>query len=199
VRAVVPGIVGARHVKWLTTITTSPHESSSHWQQNDYKSFAPGVDWHNVDWKSAPAIQELPVQSAICEPTPGAKLPLDAADPHVTVKGYAWSGGGRGIARVDVSVDGGHTWTPAKLQEPAVKQETGRAWAWTQWHITVPVPPSAVPEPAAAAASPAGKPLEIICRAVDTAYNNQPDNVAPIWNLRGTAGCERLFSPPSPR
>ncbi len=35
----------------------SPFESSSHWQQRDYKSFCPSVDWDTVDWGSAPAIQ----------------------------------------------------------------------------------------------------------------------------------------------
>jgi hypothetical protein len=36
-RAVVPGVVGARNVKWLHKITTSCDESSSPWQQSDYK------------------------------------------------------------------------------------------------------------------------------------------------------------------
>ena len=38
--------------------------------QRDYKSFSPMVDWDNVDWSSAPAIQETPVQSAILSPGP---------------------------------------------------------------------------------------------------------------------------------
>lgn len=37
VRAVVPGVVGARNVKWLGRIQLSSSESNSHWQQNDYK------------------------------------------------------------------------------------------------------------------------------------------------------------------
>jgi sulfite oxidase len=62
------GIAGARNVKWLGSIHASKEESQSHWQQKDYKSFSPNVDWDNVDWSSAPAIQEMPVQSAITEP-----------------------------------------------------------------------------------------------------------------------------------
>ena len=42
--------------------------------QKDYKTFSPSVDWDNVDWDSAPAIQETNVQSAICEPKPGDVL-----------------------------------------------------------------------------------------------------------------------------
>lgn len=36
-RAICPGIVGARQVKWLTRIITSDEESSSHWQRKDYR------------------------------------------------------------------------------------------------------------------------------------------------------------------
>lgn len=36
-RVIVPGIVGARNVKWLNRIVVSDKESNGHWQQNDYK------------------------------------------------------------------------------------------------------------------------------------------------------------------
>lgn len=157
----------------------SAEESPSHWQQKDYKGFNPSVDWHNVDWDSAPAIQvplantctalsaltvslqELPVQSAITAPAAGAVLSPEAQE--VEVKGYAWSGGGRGIVRVDVSADGGQTWTAANLvQIPQVSasflvlcypvtpecasslislaQPRNRAWAWSLWNAKLPVP-----------------------------------------------------------
>uniref|UniRef100_A0A8C2SPL9 Sulfite oxidase n=1 Tax=Coturnix japonica TaxID=93934 RepID=A0A8C2SPL9_COTJA len=165
VRVVVPGVVGARSVKWLRRVTVSPAESPSHWQQNDYKGFSPCVDWDTVDYRTAPAIQELPVQSAVTQPRPGAAVPPG----ELTVKGYAWSGGGREVVRVDVSVDGGRTWNVARLAGD--KAPLGRAWAWALWELTVPVT--------------AGTELEIVCKAVDNSYNVQPDSVAPIWNLRG--------------
>uniref|UniRef100_A0A9J7ZMI6 Sulfite oxidase n=1 Tax=Cyprinus carpio carpio TaxID=630221 RepID=A0A9J7ZMI6_CYPCA len=176
VRVVVPGVVGARNVKWLGKIVVSDEESKSHWQQNDYKGFSPGTDWDTVDFKSAPAIQELPIQSAITHPAEGTSV--DRSDREVTVKGYAWSGGGREVVRVDVSVDGGKTWHVAKLrtsdqgQHPAPPPPPGRAWAWKLWEIDVPIPHRA-------------QELEIVCKAVDSGYNMQPDTVAPIWNLRG--------------
>lgn len=37
VRVIVPGVVGARNVKWLGKILISAKESDSHWQQDDYK------------------------------------------------------------------------------------------------------------------------------------------------------------------
>ncbi|XP_062323056.1 sulfite oxidase, mitochondrial [Osmerus eperlanus] len=176
VRVVVPGTVGARNVKWLGKIVVSPDESNSHWQQNDYKGFSPGTDWDTVDFKSAPAIQELPIQSAITQPAEGTVV--DRSAEEVTVKGYAWSGGGREVVRVDVSLDGGKTWQVAQLrtndkgQAPAPTPPPGQAWAWKLWELTAPLPPDA-------------QELEIVCKAVDNSYNMQPDSVAPIWNLRG--------------
>ncbi|XP_028301843.1 sulfite oxidase, mitochondrial [Gouania willdenowi] len=175
-RVVVPGTVGARNVKWLGKIIVSAEESSSHWQQNDYKGFSPGTDWDTVDFKSAPAIQELPIQSAITTPADGSTI--DRSQETVTVKGYAWSGGGREVVRVDVSLDGGKSWQVAQLQSsekglpPGPSPPTGQAWAWKLWEIEAPLPPET-------------QEVEIICKAVDNSYNMQPDSVPPIWNLRG--------------
>lgn len=165
VRVVVPGIVGARAVKWLGTITLSDEESQSHWQQQDYRSFAPNVDWSNVNFDEAPSIQEMPVVSAICT----HDVDVDAGT--VTMNGYAWSGDGKAIIRVDVSVDGGQTWTAAQLHE---KERTPRneVYDWTLWSATIDLPKGA-------------QNIELVCKAVDSAYNSQPDGAANIWNLRG--------------
>lgn len=176
VRVLVPGTVGARNVKWLSRVVVSGEESGSHWQQNDYKGFSPGTDWDTVDFKSAPAIQELPVQSAVTSPADGAVV--DRGAEEVTVKGYAWSGGGREVVRVDVSLDGGKTWQVAELRtgdkggEAEPSPPPGRAWAWKLWELTLPLPAGA-------------QQLDVVCKAVDSSYNMQPDTVAPIWNLRG--------------
>lgn len=176
VRVIVPGVVGARNVKWLSKIVVSEEESQSHWQQNDYKGFSPGTDWGTVDFKSAPAIQELPVQSAITNLEDGSSI--DRGMEQVTVKGYAWSGGGREVVRVDISLDRGKTWHVAKLQNgeegetPALSPPPGRAWAWKLWEITIPLPEGA-------------QELEVVCKAVDNSYNTQPESAQPIWNFRG--------------
>lgn len=49
-------------------ISVSKEESQSQWQQGDYKGFSPSTDWNNVDFSKSPAIQEMPVISAICDP-----------------------------------------------------------------------------------------------------------------------------------
>lgn len=168
-RVIVPGVVGARQVKWLNKIYLSDEESESHWQRRDYKGFNCSVDWHNVDFDSSVAIMQLPVISAICDPPAGAELEEGAED--VTVRGYAWSGGGRAIIRVDVSADGGKTWHVASIQPNGQSQY--KAWGWSLWEATIPLPPDHKGE------------VELVCKAVDVAYNAQPDRVEGIWNLRG--------------
>lgn len=170
VRAIVPGVVGARNVKWLATIVTSKEEYAGFWQKNDYKGFSPSVDWSNVDFTTAPAIQELPVTSLITTPANGAVLDGDPS--AVSLRGIAWSGGGREVVRVDVSADGGETWQAADIVSGG-GQPYMRAWAWVVWETTIPVPPSQE-----------GK-VRLCCKAVDRSYNVQPDTTAPIWNLRG--------------
>jgi len=92
------------------------------------------------------------------------------------VKGFAWSGGGRGIVRVDVSADDGATWHTATLGQGS-EQPRHKAWAWTFWEAEVPLP--------AAAVAHAG--TRLVCKAVDAAHNSQPESVASVWNLRGLA------------
>lgn len=55
-------------------------------------------------------------------------------DNHVEVKGYAWSGGGRKIVRVDVSADDGETWHTANLVQDA--SPLYKCWAWTLWSVS---------------------------------------------------------------
>ncbi|CAN0462941.1 unnamed protein product, partial [Discosporangium mesarthrocarpum] len=95
-------------------VIASSEESQNHWQQKDYKGFCPSVDWDTVDFSKSPAIQELPVNSAILSPCPGAVI--SPHDEELVVKGYALAGGGRSVVRVDVSADGGKTWKEASLK-----------------------------------------------------------------------------------
>ena len=62
-RAVVPGVVGARNVKWLSRVEVSEEESESHHQRADYKGFNPSVDWGSVNWDGAESIQDMPVRT----------------------------------------------------------------------------------------------------------------------------------------
>lgn len=134
VRLIAPGIAGARNVKWLNKITLSDEESHSHWQRKDYKGFSPNVDWDTVNFDESPSIQEMPIQSAICDPIDGSTVTPDL-EGYITVKGYAWSGGGRKVVRVDVSPDGGKNWITADLEQE--NSPLNRTYSWTIWKVNI--------------------------------------------------------------
>jgi sulfite oxidase len=169
IRAIVPGTTAARSVKWLGKVSISCDESPSQWQQRDYKCFGPNMKQTQVrseDWDEAQAIQETPVQSAI------TNVLKANGNNKTTVQGFAFSGGGRSIVRVDVSADGGKTWKQAELQKDQAKGS--RRWAWTMWKIEWPkdeIKP--------------GQETEFVVKAVDDAYNTQPESFDSTWNFRG--------------
>uniref|UniRef100_A0A914HES0 sulfite oxidase n=1 Tax=Globodera rostochiensis TaxID=31243 RepID=A0A914HES0_GLORO len=142
IRLIVPGNVGARQVKWLNGIRLSDEESFSNWQRRDYKAFPNSVQIGDpLPFDTTPSIQEYPVQSAICVPNANSKISPDAKT--VTIRGYAWSGGGRGIIRVEVSSDSGTTWKCAELEQCS-EQDLEHMWAWTLWSVELPIPEAAI-------------------------------------------------------
>ncbi|KAJ3160903.1 hypothetical protein HDU86_008265 [Geranomyces michiganensis] len=173
-RAVVPGHVAARSVKWLESVVLSDEESESHWQRRDYKGFCPSTEMPTEeDYDAATSIQELPINSAVLSPRPNSTVVVPPGpDGKLPVSGYAVSGGGRAVLRVDVSADGGRTWVAADLRPAAPRARPGRQWAWTHFEARVPVPHEQ-------------QVVEIVCKAIDEAYNSQPERVEGIWNMRG--------------
>ncbi|HYG61204.1 MAG TPA: molybdopterin-dependent oxidoreductase [Thermoanaerobaculia bacterium] len=161
-RAVVPGYIGARSVKWLSAITVQDEPSGNYFQAKAYRLFGPQVSAQDVDWESGLMLGELPVNSVICAPAEGETVPAG----EVVVQGYAMAGGGRSVARVDLSLDGGATWRTAGLGG-----EQGR-WAWRLWEARLELP--------------AGE-HEIVCRAWDSAAQTQPEHPAQVWNFKGYA------------
>lgn len=86
--------------------------------------------------------------------------------------GYAWSGGGRKIIRVDVTNDKGKTWHTANFDAEDTDAKEGRYWSWTLWSVNLPVCKD-------------WEETEIWAKAVDASYNVQPESFKNIWNLRG--------------
>ncbi|KII61000.1 Sulfite oxidase, mitochondrial [Thelohanellus kitauei] len=112
----------------------------------------------------------MPITSMICHPPRNAVINLRDREKTIPVKGYSFSGGGRGVARVELSIDGGNTWVPAKLWP--IKDPSQPIYGWTFWSANLSVPDTQ-------------NEMEIICKAVDTSYNHQPESAGPIWNFRG--------------
>jgi sulfite oxidase len=170
-RLIVPGYVGIRNIKWLKTIEISEEEVSGNWQQGiAYKQLPPNIkDVSRVDLKDYQTTYEMPVQSCIVYPKSDDEIIIDS-DGNLTIKGYAWSGGGRNIIRVDLSIDDGKTWEQATLTD-GKNQEYNRAWAWTLWEYKINLKGQ--------------KKLKIICKAADSSYNTQPEKKEQVWNVRG--------------
>ncbi|KAJ2805038.1 hypothetical protein H4R20_002259 [Coemansia guatemalensis] len=174
-RIVAPGIIGARWVKWLKYIRVQDRESDGYYQQRDYKILPPIAGASNCEefWPRFPALMEMNIQSAICRPT--ADECLQIGRPY-RVRGYALTGGGRAVDRVEVSLDGGRTWNLADMYTMQTKADsrsgqrdwTAKHWAWVLWSFRIEsVPPNCT----------------IACRAWDSGGNTQPS--AAVWNYRG--------------
>jgi sulfite oxidase len=141
-RAVVPGYIGARSVKWLAAISVQRTPSESFFQTRDYA----------VDGRP---LGPLPLSSALCA--------LTDATGGLTLSGYAVAGDGRSVARVEVSTDGGRSWSDATL-----RSGPRDPWTWRLWDAEVALAPG---------------PGELVVRAHDDLGRTQPEHAA--WNPRG--------------
>ena len=160
VRIVVPGYIGARSVKWVDRITVLAQPSENYYQQVAYRLRPADADSDEAPRGSGVSLGVLPVTSAVLVPTDLATV--DAGP--VSVSGYAFSGGGREVARVEVSTDGGAHWTQAELYDRA------GPWAWSLWRATVQVQPGTV---------------EVVARAWDDSASTQPETPQQVWNDKG--------------
>jgi sulfite oxidase len=156
-RVVVPGYIGARSVKWLERIELRADPFDGWFQDTVYRllrpeeSPAPGLGL---------ALGEVALNADALVPADGARL----AAGRVELRGYAFAGGERHVARVDVSADGGASWEPADLGE-----DLGR-WAWRLWHAELHLPPGE---------------HELLVRAWDSAGATPPEHAASVWNPKG--------------
>ena len=160
-RAVVGGYVGARSVKWLAEIALQTRPSDNYYQAVEYKLFPPHVTAENADYSGGEMLGEIPLNCVILAPENGASV-----QGPVAVRGYAVAGGDRGVVRVEVSADGGRTWTGASLSEE------GGPGAWRLWEAAPDLAPGR---------------HEILARAFDSEGGAQPASVDGVWNFLGYA------------
>jgi len=106
-RVVVTGFIGARSCKWVLRINALKEPSFGPVQRQEYLYFGPQVGKQNVLFSNGFSIQEMPVASAIMTPKDKQVVVHQG---KIEMTGWAYSGGGRWIERVDVSPDGGHIW-----------------------------------------------------------------------------------------
>lgn len=121
VRVLVPGWVGVANVKWVGRIEVSEQPLYSAWNTESYVLIGP--DYTPAPPAKGPALTSQSVKSAF-------ELPWDGevpAGPRL-LRGRSWSGQGA-ITKVEVSVDRGISWQPARLREPNIPQ------AWVRWDL----------------------------------------------------------------
>ena len=159
-RTIVPGFIGARSVKWLGKIIVSDRSSENNFVAKDYKMFPPEATPESVKPDQYDPIYEMVLGSAICSPRLGDHVRAGT----ITVRGYAVPPGdsGASLSRVEVSPDGGKTWTVARFSD-----RQGR-FTWRLWEADVSVP--------------SGN-STLVVRATDSKGKTQPERAA--WNFKG--------------
>lgn len=171
VRVVVPGVAGARSVKWLDRITIQEEESNNHYQLYDYKILPEQVtDMEAAKdfWLTTPSLLDMPCNSIIADPQSEETITLPS-NGQFEVKGYALPCGDHGpVTKVEVSLDDGQSWVDAEIREES--KGKGR-WSWVLWKALVKLKK--------------GEKRRILSRAIDAGGNSQDPNAK--WNLRGVA------------
>ena len=151
-RLIVPGYTGINNVKYVKRLAFTIEETDARIMSHGYRITPLGGKGD----PSQPSVQEMGVKSWINSPAPGGGFadgsPVKSG--NVQIHGVAF-GGLNAIARVEVSQDGGKTWSPARFVGP----DLGR-YAWRQFVL--------------AANLPAGTHV-LASRATDTAGNVQPE------------------------
>ncbi len=159
-RLVVPGWSGVYWIKMLNDIEVLSQPDTNYWTTTAYR--VPDAPYHNVkpgskDFKLVPVTANMP-RSFVTNVRNGDTV--KAAAPTLA-RGIAF-GGDSGVARVDISIDGGKSWQPTELGRDEGK------YSFRQWQTQVTLP--------------AG-PNDLKVRCTNTNGLAQPD--FPVWNPGG--------------
>jgi DMSO/TMAO reductase YedYZ molybdopterin-dependent catalytic subunit len=122
VRLVVPGYYGTNSVKWLRRLHLAEHRADGPFTTVFYNDSPSGADVA-AGLPSRRPVWAIAPESVIVAPAPDAIVPL--GEP-LEIRGWAWSF--RGVTAVEISVDGGATFTRAALEER-------RGWAWQRFSL----------------------------------------------------------------
>jgi DMSO/TMAO reductase YedYZ molybdopterin-dependent catalytic subunit len=117
IRLLVPGWYGVASVKWLTRIEVIDHPFDGYYQTKKY--VIQQLLKHGAE--TVP-LGPMAVKSEILRPDGGAVLGVGT----IRLFGIAWAGD-HAVDRVEVSTDGGQTWSAAELIGLRV------AYSWTLW------------------------------------------------------------------
>jgi len=157
-RLVVPGWEGNMWIKWLRRIEVGDMPWQQREETSKYTDLMPDGRARSFSW-------QMDVKSVITSPSPQA--PVLHGKGRLVVSGLAWSGAGK-ISRVDVSIDGGRNWVPARIDGPSFSRSVHRFYLDFDWD---------------------GEPLYLQSRAIDEAGSVQPTKDA----LREVRGVNSIY------
>ena len=154
VRAIVPGLYGMMNPKWITEIELVDGIYEGYWQR---KGWANNAKYNTHSFIVIPGnaavgkrfINVASASSATTNPSSSETVPIG---------GVAFAGD-RGIARVEVSTDGGTTWKDARLKDAL------SPYTWVLWTVDVNI-------------SGIAKHYKIVARATDKTGNVQTSEIA---------------------
>ncbi|MXN65625.1 sulfite dehydrogenase [Stappia sp. GBMRC 2046] len=154
IRLAVPGWEGNMWVKWLRRIEVGDEPWHHREETSKYTDLMANGKARRFTW-------EMDVKSVITNPSPQAPILHDKG--FTVLTGLAWSGRGS-ITRVDVSLDGGRNWRPARIDGPSFDKSAHRFYYEFDWD---------------------GSPLLLQSRAIDSEGIVQPTKDA-LRAVRGT-------------
>ena len=191
-RAIIPGVIGGRSVKWLKKIIISDVPSNNWYHYFDNRVLptmvTPEEAKKNKQWwkDERYALYDMAVQSAIWKPSNNETVAVSGEDDDntVSVSGYASNGAGVRVGRVEVSLDKGRTWKLADIDYPEDRyREAGHiklfgglvnvcdrmsCLCWCFWKISIPKKELLVAK-------------DIVVRAMDERMCIQPRDM--YWNV----------------
>ena len=164
VRLIIPGTYADSWMKMLHHITVTDKEPELHFMKHAYRIPDNECECELPDklYPKTKPIETMNVNSLIGFPVSNARI---KAGTPVTVRGVAFDGG-EGIAKVDVSLDGGKTWHAAQLDDGKLGRFAYRGW---RYEFTPQTPGQ----------------LSIMCRATNTKGDTQPFAHEIKWNRGG--------------
>jgi sulfane dehydrogenase subunit SoxC len=121
-RLLLPGYEGNTHIKWLRRLEVSDKPFMTREETSKYTDLL-------ANGKARQFSMEMEAKSVITFPSGDMKLPGPG---FYSVTGLAWSGRDR-VQSVDVSVDAGKTWVPARIDsvpDPICTVRFSLPWFW---------------------------------------------------------------------
>jgi len=177
-RLLLPGFEGNMSVKWLRRLKLGDAPFMTREETSKYTDLMP-------DGSARQFTFVMEAKSVIVRPSGGQALPRPG---FVEIYGYAWSGRGR-IRAVDVSVDGGQSWSEARLEEPVLpKCLTAFRLPW-QWDGSPAVLQSRAVDDSGYVQPP--RPVLLAARGVESYYHY---NAIQSWRIGSDGRVENVHA-----